>query len=117
MAGLVTFHEWVENEGFSSAPRRWGRGIGPLIRVEHPRAARSRLMVSILLGGCRGLLRRVRREVEPTFASAATEREHRRAQHDDSPSRRSRAVIASHDNIPNARAPYKHCLALARAGG
>src|SRR5215210_784283 len=116
MAGSVTIQERVENEGFLAAFSGGGRSIGSLIGVEHPRGARSRLVINILLRRRRRLRRSVRRQVERALASAARERKHGRAQKDDGPSRNFRAVIAIHDNIPNAPAPYKDCPALARPG-
>src|SRR3954470_15707944 len=115
MAGSVTIQERVEDEGFLAAFGGGRRRIGPVIRIEHARSARSRLMVRILLSGRCRLRRGVRRQVEHALAPAAAKRERGSRQHNDGPSRQFRAVIASHDNIPNARAPYKHCLALASA--
>src|SRR5215208_596228 len=102
MAGSVTIQERVENEGFPAAFGGGGRGIGSVIRIEHAWPARCRLVIGILLRGRRGLRRGVRRQVERALASAAPERKHSRAQKDDGPSRRFRAVIASHEKIPNA---------------
>lgn len=114
MAGSVTIQERVEDKGFLAAFVRRRRRIGPVIRIEHARPARSRLVICIPLGrGCR-FRRRVGRKVKRTLSPAASKREHDRAQKDDGPSRRFRAVSAIHGKIPNAPAPYKDCPALAR---
>src|ERR1700736_987914 len=116
MAGSVTIQERVENEGFLAAFGGGRRRIGSVIRIEYAGLARSRLVVGIRL--CRGgrLRRGARRQVEPALAPTAAEREHGRAQNDDGPSPICRAVVAIHDKIPNAAAPYKDCPALARPG-
>src|ERR1700738_4260553 len=114
LAGSVV-EERVENECFLAAFRGGRRRIGSVGRIEHAwRPARSRLVVGIgLCGGGRGR-RRGRRQIERPFAAAAPEREQGRAQKDDGPSLTCRAIVAIHEKIPNAAAPYKDCPALAR---
>src|SRR6266404_291852 len=115
MAGSVV-QERVENKAFFAALSGGRRRIGSVGRIEHAWLARSRLVVGIgLCGGGRGR-RCGRRQVERAFASAAPERERGRAQKDDSPSPTCRTVVAIHDKIPNAAAPYKDCPVLARPG-
>src|SRR6202165_625250 len=113
MASSV-FEERVENEGFRAAFASGRPGIGAVIGIEHARLGRGFGVAICRRRGDR--LSRARRQVEPGFASAAAEREHGRAQKDDGPSLTCRAVIAIHDKIPNAAAPYKDCPVLARAG-
>src|SRR5664279_1383974 len=116
MASSVTVEERIEDEGFLAAFGGGRRRIASVIRIVHAGRARGRLVIGIGLRR-RGRLRRgVRRQVEPTLASAASERERGRAQQDDGPSPACRAVITIHDKIPNAAAPYKDCPSLARAG-
>src|ERR1700738_3481180 len=114
MAGSVV-EERVENECFLAAFRGGRRRIGSVGRIEHAWGlGPSRVLGGIgLCGGGRGR-RRGRRQIERPFAAAAPEREHGRAQKDDSPSLTCRAVVAIHDKIPNAAAPYKDCPVLAR---
>src|SRR5215204_4675680 len=49
----------------------------------------------------------IRRQIEAALAAAAAKRERKHAQDNDGPSRRGQARITSHDEIPNAGAPYK----------
>src|SRR5215217_6118837 len=113
MAGSVV-EKRIENEGFLAAFGGSRRRIGSVIWIEHAWLAR---LFGVGIGRGRDYRGRrcARRQVEPAFASAAPEREHGRAQNDDGPSL-CRAVVAIHDMIPNATAPYKHCAALARPG-
>src|ERR1700716_1697583 len=120
MAGSV--EKRIEDEGFLAAFRRGGLRIASVGWIEH---ARRGGLLGFGIGRRRcGLRRRVRRrgvrlrggrrQIEAAFASAAPERERGRAEQDDGPSRRARAVTTIHDEIPNAAAPYKDCPVLAR---
>src|SRR5438477_12185223 len=99
MAGSVV-EERIENERFLAAFGGGRRRIGAVIGIEHARFTR---LFGFGIRRCnRGCRRRTRRQVEAAFASAAAERERGRAQKDNGPSRRRRAVTAGHDKIPNA---------------
>src|SRR5882672_9552628 len=113
MAGSVV-QERIENERFLAAFGSRRRRIGSVGRIEHAWLAGGPLGLGRLGSG--RLRRSVRRQVEPAFASAAAEREHGRAEQNDGPSRRRRTVSTIHSKIPNAAAPYKDCLVLARPG-
>src|SRR3984893_19139926 len=116
MAGSVV-EERVKNEFLLASFGGGRRRIGSVGRIEHAwRLARRRLVVGIGLCGGGRSRRCGRRQIERAFAPAAPEREHGRAQKDDGPSLTCRAVVAIHEKIPNAAAPYKDCPVLARPG-
>src|SRR5258706_5679175 len=106
MAGSVV-QERIENECFLAAFGGGGPRIHSVGRIEHAWCACGPLSLGVSLLGSGRLRRRVWRQVEAALASAAAEREHGCAEHDDGPSRRCRAVITIHGKIPNAAAPYK----------
>src|ERR1700722_6341691 len=117
MAGSVAVQQRIENERSLGASAGGRRRIGPIAWVEHARFARLVGLGIDMRGGGRRLRRGGRRQIQRPLASAASERKHGSAQKDDSPSLRCWAVVAIHVKIPNAAAPYKDCVTLARPAG
>src|ERR1700692_3303020 len=110
MAGSVTIQQRVEDKWFLTTLGRLRRSIRSVGRIEHARLSRPRGVRIRRRGRLRRRVR-ARRQVERTFASTAAQRQRRYAQQDDGPSRRSRAVVTDHDEIPNKR-PHLTKIAL-----
>src|ERR1700686_1941114 len=112
MTGSVA-EERIENEGALGTLGGGLRRIASVGRIEHARFGGP---LGVGIGLYRGVRLRlcVRRKIEPGFAPAAAERQRGCAQQDEGPSLICRAVVAVHDKIPNAAAPYKDWPVLAR---
>src|ERR1700722_9072990 len=117
MASSVAVQQRIENERSLGASAGGRCRIGPIAWIEHARLARLVGLGIDMRGGGRRLRRGGRRQIQRPLASAASERKHGSAQKDDGPSLRCWAVVAIHVKIPNAGAPYKDCVALARPAG
>src|ERR1700735_5662882 len=117
MANSVALQQRIENERSLGASAGGRRRIGPIAWIEHARFAPLVGLAIGLLRRGRHLRRGSRRQIQRPLASAASERKHGSAQKNDGPSLRCWAVVAIHVKIPNAAAPYKDCVTLARPAG
>src|ERR1700743_1303957 len=117
MANSVALQRRTDNERSLGPSARGRRRIGAIAWIEHARFARLVGLGIALHGGRRRLRRGGRRQIQRPLASTASEHKHGSAQKDDGPSRRCWAVVAIHVKIPNAAAPYKDCVTLARPAG